>query len=100
MNPTFRFEGALWPYRGGSWVFLTVPAAESSEIRDLAPATRAFGSVPVTVSVGSTKWKTSVFPDSDGGCFVLPVKKSVREAEQVDSGDQVQVTMSLRLESN
>lgn len=50
---------------------------------------RGFGSVRVEATVGGTTWRTSVFPDSRGGSYVLPVKRAVREAEDLDDGDQV-----------
>ena len=34
-----------------------------------------------------------MFPDSRGGSYVLPVKRAVREAEDLDDGDQVTVTL-------
>ena len=43
--------------------------------------------------MGMTTWRTSVFPDSASGCFVLPVKRSVREADEVDAGDVVEVLL-------
>lgn len=54
---------------------------------------RGFGSVRVEATVGGTTWRTSVFPDSRGGSYVLPVKRAVREAEDLDDGDQVTVTL-------
>ena len=60
-------------------------------------ATRGFGSVRVSVQVGSTRWHTSVFPDDGGsGGFVLPVKKAVRAAHDVEEGDDLTVTLEVR----
>jgi hypothetical protein len=37
--------------------------------------------------VGTTSWTTSIFPGSGGGPYVLPVKRAVRRAEDLDVGD-------------
>ena len=47
----------------------------------------------VEVGIGATTWRTSVFPDSGRGCYVLPVKKAVRRAEDVEVGDEVAVRL-------
>ena len=49
----------------------------------------------VEATVGATTWRTSVFPDSHRGSYVLPIKKAVRHAEDLDDGDQVTVTLRL-----
>ena len=55
---------------------------------------RGFGSVRVTVTLGDSRWQTSLFPNKDGSWF-LPVKKPVREAEGLLEGDEVEVTLEL-----
>ena len=55
---------------------------------------RGFGSVKVTVSLGESRWQTSLFPNKDGSWF-LPVKKPVRVAEGLDYGDEVEVSLDL-----
>ena len=54
-----------------------------------------FGSYRVEVTVGATVWRTSVFPASE--CFVLPVKKAVRRAEDLEVGDTVAVRLDVLL---
>jgi hypothetical protein len=88
------FAAELWEHHGeGAWVFLTVPEDVSEEIRLQAGEPRGFGSVRVEVATGATTWRTSVFPDSARGCYVLPVKKAVRRAEGVEVGDRVTVRL-------
>jgi hypothetical protein len=41
----------------------------------------------VRVRLGGSEWRTSIFPDSKSGCYVLPVKKAVRKTENVEVGD-------------
>ena len=49
----------------------------------------------VRVTIGSSTWHTSLFPDSKARSYVLPVKKPVRTAEGIVAGDQVDVTIEL-----
>ena len=55
---------------------------------------RGFGSVRVTVSLGDSRWQTSLFPNKDGSWF-LPIKKPVRVAEGLVDGDAVEVELKL-----
>jgi hypothetical protein len=104
MTDPLTFTAPLWQWQareqrgdGGAWFFVTVPRELSEEIRDqLTGPPRGFGSVRVAVSAGSSQWETSVFPDGDTGCFVLPVKKAVRVAQGVDEGDDLTVTLRVR----
>lgn len=92
----FRFTAPLWPHLGeGSWYFVTVPDEVSDEIRDLTEGRRAgSGSVRVSVTVGGSTWRTSLFPDKSGN-YLLPVKKQVRTAESLDDGSPVHARVEL-----
>ena len=82
--------------RGKGWTFISVPLEASEEIRAFsAVRPRAgSGSVRVSVTIGGSSWQTSVFP-SENGSYVLPVKKAVRRAEGIDTGDVVPVTLRI-----
>ncbi|GAA1604191.1 DUF1905 domain-containing protein [Kribbella sancticallisti] len=94
---TFEFSAPLWQHPGADgWHFVTVPAEISDDIAELTADLRhGFGSVRVTVTVGSTSWQTSVFPESKSGSYVLPMKKAVRTAEHLEAGDDVQALVEL-----
>ncbi|WP_018634792.1 DUF1905 domain-containing protein [Parafrankia elaeagni] len=95
----FVFEGELWLWnarRVDTWTFVSLPTEVSAEIRDRAGgASRGFGSLRVRVTVGGTTWATSIFPGSEGGSYVLPVKRAVRRAEELEVGDAMAVTVEL-----
>ena len=55
---------------------------------------KGWGSVPVTVTLGKSKWRTSIFPDKDG-TYLLPLKKEVRKDEHVYVGDLVHITIGV-----
>ena len=88
---TFEFGAPLWQYPGADgWHFVSLPAEVSGEITEITPGVRrGFGSVRVDVTVGATSWRTSIFPDSKTGTYLLPVKKAVRVAEHLETGDEV-----------
>ena len=56
---------------------------------------RGFGSVRVIVTLGDSRWQTSLFPNKDGSWF-LPIKKPVRVAEGLIDGDEVAVELELQ----
>jgi hypothetical protein len=93
---TCRFTAELWRWEAqGAWFFVTVPARESAIIRERPRPPRGFGSVRVRATIGSTTWSTSVFPDSTRGAYVLPVKKAVRRAEDLEEGDDAAVVLEV-----
>jgi Domain of unknown function (DUF1905) len=96
---TYEFEADLWEWearRTDSWTFVSLPAEMADEILELtAPYERGFGSVRVEVAVGRTAWRTSIFPDSKRRTYVLPIKRAVRRAEQLEAGDTARVRLTL-----
>ena len=69
MDHEFSAELWIWDARkDDSWTFLSVPPEVSEEIEEYsASRPRAgFGSVRISVTIGSSTWQTSVFPGEDG----------------------------------
>jgi hypothetical protein len=92
------FDAELWLWdarRTDAWVFVSLPAGDSEEIRDLTGGPRrGFGSVRVRATIGTSTWTTSIFPSSQEG-YVLPVKRPIRVAQALDVGDVATVTVEL-----
>lgn len=94
---SWAFAGPLWLWRGKgkdgaptstAWHFVTIDGDVAAAIRAAAPGrSAAWGSVYVTVTIGATRWQTSVFPSKDVGGYLLPVKAGVRKAERLAEGD-------------
>ncbi len=94
----YEFDAVLWRWqaRTDSWTFVSLPAEVADEVLEVAgPLARGFGSVRVEVTVGRTTWRTSVFPDSTRGTYVLPIKKAVRRAEGLEVDGAVPVRLRL-----
>ena len=88
----------MWEYEGGqgSWHFISVPTDVADAIADeVGDQTRGFGSVRVDVRIGQTRWQTSLFPDRSRGTYLLPLKKAVRLAEQLEDGTKASVRLTL-----
>ena len=99
IGPTFTFTAELWEYSGaGAWFFVSVPADQAEDIRSLTHGRRGgFGSVKVAAALNRSRWATSLFPSSEDGTFILPVKKAIRQAERVGAGDPVTIVLELLL---
>lgn len=91
------FRAKLWMYQGkGAWYFVTLPKEESAMIRHLtASPRRGWGAVPVRARIGETKWKTSIFPDSKAGAYLLPVKADIRGKEKLAAESTVSVHLEI-----
>lgn len=94
----YKLEGEVWVYPGAAaWHFVSVEKSVAREVRELfAHRTRGFGSIRVIVRVGGTQWKTSIFPDSKSGTYLLPLKSEVRRKEKIREGDTVSYTLELQ----
>lgn len=97
-----RFAAELWVWDARpaeAWTFVTLPAEASVEIRELADdrPRAGFGSVRVAVTLGASTWRTSIFPDSRAGAYVLPIKRAIRRAEGIEAGDVADVRLEVLL---
>ena len=96
---TYKAKATMWLYPGehANWHFLTVPKGISAELREEFKGLRkGFGSLPVEVTVGKTTWRTSIFPDSKAGAYMLPVKASVRRAEDIYVDEKISFSFKVR----
>jgi hypothetical protein len=78
----------IWKAEKGSWHFLTVPAQQALEVRlESAGTPTGFGSVRVEACINGVRWRTSLFPDSKSGGYLLPIKADVRRKADIAAGD-------------
>ncbi|HEX2698397.1 MAG TPA: DUF1905 domain-containing protein [Anaerolineales bacterium] len=91
-----EFSGKIFIWRGPApWFFITVPAKQSRDINEISRlVTYGWGVIPVTVRIGKTEFKTSLFPKD--GRYLVPLKVSVRKAEKLEEGDKVTVRLEIR----
>ena len=93
----YTFSATVWEHVGeAAWYFVSLPEPVADEIDELFGHTaKGFGSLKVDVTIGSSRWSTSIFPDSKRGTYVLPVKKAVRKAEGLDDGTVADVEIRI-----
>jgi hypothetical protein len=79
------------------WHFITIPEDVSEEIKDrFGDKKRGRGSLPVEVTVGTTTWQTSIFPDKKANTYLLPIKADVRNKEGIAANTAVTSLLEIR----
>lgn len=93
----YAFRAKLWQYHGpGAWYFVSLPPDVADDIRArYGPQASGFGSIKVEAAIRETQWTTSLFPDKTRRTYLLPIKKAVRMAENLEVGDATTVTLRL-----
>lgn len=94
----FSFTSQVWLLQAekAAWHCMTLPIEMSEDIKAFTKhLARGFRSVKVEARIGETIWKTSIFPSKEQGAYILPIKKSVRVAE--DIGAESSITVDLRI---
>jgi len=89
------FTGELHYWRGPApWYFITVPDDLCRDLRALSGlVSYGWGMIPVSATIGSTTWKTSLFPKD--GRYLVPVKAWVRQSEHLDEGRTTTVAVAV-----
>lgn len=101
MGERFEIRGTTWEWRtaakpNGTWHFLTIEGQPAAEIRFAALGrSGGFGSVRVTATIGTTRWRTSLLPHRESGGYLLPLKAAVRKAEAIEPGGSYDVVIEL-----
>jgi Domain of unknown function (DUF1905) len=90
-----EFSGKLWYWKGPSpWYFVTVPAKQCRDLKAASKfVTYGWGMIPVKIQIGETECKTSLFPKD--GRYIVPVKASLRKAENLEEGDKITVRLEV-----
>lgn len=98
----FACAATVWLWRSAAkpdaagWYFATIDPQTAAEIKyAILGMARAFGSVKVSAQIGDTRWQTSLFPNTETGGYLLPLKASVRAAEGLKVDDEVMVTLTV-----
>ena len=104
MTERLSHAGPLWRWTSstgtGNWHFLTIDGeagealSATALMRRMERSIGGFGSLKVSATIGDSTFKTSLFPSKELG-WLLPVKASVRKAEEVSEGDMVAVVLEV-----
>jgi hypothetical protein len=86
----------MWKWQGsGAWYFCTLPKKYAADVQKLVNKKRGWGSFRVRAMIGKNAWDTSIFPDSKSGTYLLPIKRTIRRAEELDEGDTVRIKIQM-----
>lgn len=90
-----EFNGEVIYWRGPApFYFVPVPDEESRDIKAISnDVTYGWGVIPVTVRIGKTEFKTSLFPR--GSLYLVPLKVAVRKAEHIEEGDNIAIWLEI-----
>ena len=90
-----EFTGKIIFWKGPApWFFVAVPEAQSRDIKAISNlVTYGWGVIPVQVRIGKTGYTTSLFPKD--GLYLVPIKASVRKAENLAKGDEITVRLDV-----
>jgi hypothetical protein len=91
-----QFKGKIIYWRGPSpYLFVAVPKKSSRDIKAIsALVTYGWGVIPVHARIGTTEWKTSLFPKE--GRYLVPIRMSVQKSENLDVGDTVIIHLEVK----
>jgi hypothetical protein len=91
-----EFNGKIWFWKGPApFYFVTIPSKQSRGLKAISGiVTYGWGVIPVHVRIGKTEFQTSLFPKD--GLYIVPIKASVRKAENLEEGDKVTVWLEVR----
>jgi hypothetical protein len=90
-----EFDGEVWYWKGPApHYFVTVPAKQCQDLKDVSGlVTYGWGMIPVSVRIGNTEWKTSLFPKD--GRYIVPLRANARKAENIEEGDTVTIRLDV-----
>lgn len=93
----YQLQAKVFKYPGmAGWFFASLPRAVAAEIKNgFGQKRRGWGAIPVDATIGQTAWKSSIFPDSKSGTYLLPLKLSIRKREGVKDGSVVALALRI-----
>ncbi len=96
-QPRFNLKSQVWLYPGLSgWHFISIPTQQGAKIREkYRHLHKGWSSLPVEISLGKTRWKTSMFWSKDAQSYILPLKAEIRRKEEIMVNDEVKYTITL-----
>jgi len=92
----WHFGGRVIEWRGPApFYFVAMPPDDAEELKDVASSLIYWGQMPVTATIGTTTFRTALFPKD--GTYLLPLEMVVRRAEKIDPDRRVDVSVHVDL---
>ncbi|MBK9256878.1 MAG: DUF1905 domain-containing protein [Saprospiraceae bacterium] len=91
----YEFSVLPWQFSGkGAWIFVTLPAVLSKEIRDnFRSEEEGWGRLKATAQIGQSEWNTAIWYDSKSEAYLLALKAEIRKKENIEVDKTVQVIL-------
>ena len=87
----------VWKYTGkGAWYFVSLAKDLGDTMKSEFGRNRGWGSVPVTVRVGTSTWATSIFPDTKTHTYLLPIRADIRKKQNILEDDVIEIEYRVR----
>lgn len=84
----------IWPTSTAPWFFVYIDGQVLKNILKVAKK-HHMGMIRVEAKIGKTSWQTSLFPHKKEHCYIMPIKKQIREKEDIWDGDMVSISLKL-----
>jgi hypothetical protein len=88
---SFSAKVVIWTGNLG-WHFVYLPKDLAQKIKKIGK-TYGGGFIKVEAKIGKTIWPTSLFPYKRESTYLVCIKKSVREKEDIFAGEDVKVSL-------
>jgi hypothetical protein len=87
----FTVRGKVWRYDGpAGWFFVSLSRKQAAQLRATPMVARVgWGYVPVVARVGTSEWRTTLFPSRKDETYLIAIKADVRKREGIAAGDTV-----------
>ena len=91
----YQFKAKLWKNKSeGGWYFVTIPKNYSKEIRShLQWQEEGWGRMKTVAKIKDIQWKTSIWFDSKGQSYVLPIKAIIRKKASLKENDLLTISI-------
>ncbi len=97
---SYQFTTKVWAYFNGksTYYLASIPAKTGSAIRAMQEGKprRGWGSVPVVITIGGSRWKSSIFPESGTKSYLFLLNAKARKAESIVENSRISVCITLR----
>lgn len=93
----YRISTKVWLWTGkGAWHFVSVPKELSEEIKnEFGYIKQGWGSIAIELTLGESVWRTSMFPNSKTGEYLIPIKSAIRKAQNVNVDDIIDLIIQV-----
>lgn len=98
----YKFKGRVWKFKGpAAWHFVTLSKILSRKIRqNHGVSEEGWGRLKATSQIGRTRWQTAIWFDTKIGSYILPIKRSVRQTEDIRDRSLVAITLCLEADDS